>query len=95
MREGEGAGWSVLTRELHRREADAAARSVVVDVDAQGRPRLNEGHRQVRLGVGISTVCSGRQGVARLGRNRGGSSSETEVLGEELWRPGGVARWGD
>ena len=70
-------------------ETDGGAQSLV-EVDVQERPRVNGGYRQMRLGVVNVLVCTGRQGVVWLGRNRHRTSSETEELGEEIGEVWGV-----
>ena len=46
-----------------------AALQVIVEAEVTRHPRLNEEHREMCLGVVSVLVCSGRQEVARLGRN--------------------------
>ena len=72
-----------------------AARSELDEGDALGRPRLNEEHREMCLGVGNLLACSGRQGAAKLGWN-----STRKVVGDRgawgrIGASGSALRWGD
>src|SRR4051812_31438752 len=88
-----GEVWFTEETSPQLEQTAALAREDVAD--AQGCARASCGCRRVRWGMLITAVCSRGQEVACAGRNWQGRSSETEVLGEELGRPGGVLLRGD
>ena len=80
MREGEEEGRSDFTWGTRRSRRQTRRRSELVEDGVLGRPRLNGGYREERLGVVSVLVCSGRQEVARLGRNHRRSLSGTVAV---------------